>query len=321
MPFGDQTFPAFNTQDAETTAVVQDGDTLVIGGLIGEQKTKSRAGIPYLMDLPVFGRFFGTTSDSSRRTELIILLKPSVIRNRAESWQVTNDFKSKLDSVKAELERMARDRKAHERKLKPQDQSAPAEHMHENPPSPPPAPVLAPGESMPAPPPPPLPLPEPSAAIIPQAFYAAMAPAIQPSESRVEVKGDPPVVAIAKPVARVNAVQPMPQQPAKALSLIAPPESVVSKKPPRPGAAPRSVEAISGWAVQVASFSTNKAAEMLATKLLAQGFDAYVKSGIYEQKTWHRVRIGRLGAFKEAVQLKDSIVANKPFKDAFVLVQ
>ncbi|MBI3064432.1 MAG: type II and III secretion system protein, partial [Deltaproteobacteria bacterium] len=57
-----ETFPSFNTQDAETTAVVHDGETLVIGGLIGERKSKTRSGIPYLMNLPVVGRFFGTTN-------------------------------------------------------------------------------------------------------------------------------------------------------------------------------------------------------------------------------------------------------------------
>ena len=80
-----ETFPTFNTQDAETTAVVLDGETLVIGGLIGENKTRTRSGIPYLMDIPVFGRFFGTTNDTLDRTELIMLITPHVVRNRDEA--------------------------------------------------------------------------------------------------------------------------------------------------------------------------------------------------------------------------------------------
>jgi type II secretory pathway component GspD/PulD (secretin) len=107
---GQDSFPAFNTQDAETTAVVHDGETLVIGGLIGERKSKGRSGIPYLMDIPVIGRFFSTTNDSNDRTELIMLITPRVVRNRAESREVTEDFKSKVNAVRNELERIERDR-------------------------------------------------------------------------------------------------------------------------------------------------------------------------------------------------------------------
>src|SRR6185436_7260636 len=112
IPIGGQgeTFPTFNTQDAETTAVVLDGETLVIGGLIGELKSRTRQGIPYLMDIPVVGRFFGTTTDSLDRTELIMLITPHVVRNRDEARQVTEDFKKSLSAVRNELERMGRER-------------------------------------------------------------------------------------------------------------------------------------------------------------------------------------------------------------------
>jgi len=83
---------------------------LVIGGLIGENKTRTRSGIPYLMDIPVFGRFFGTTSDTLDRTELIMLITPHVVRNRDEAKQVTEDFKKSLSAVRNELERMGRER-------------------------------------------------------------------------------------------------------------------------------------------------------------------------------------------------------------------
>ncbi len=107
---GGDTFPAFDTRQAETTAVVQDGDSLVIGGIITDNKNRTRSGIPYLMDIPVIGRFFETTRDDSERTELIMLITPHVIRNRDESTTVSQDFKNKLSVLKNELERMERDR-------------------------------------------------------------------------------------------------------------------------------------------------------------------------------------------------------------------
>ena len=116
------TFPSFDTRQAETTAVVQDGDTLAIGGIITENKTRDRSGIPYLMEIPVFGRFFGSTTDALRKTELIMLITPNVIRTRQESHVVTEELKSRLSSVRNELERIRRER---ERELERQKKFTP----------------------------------------------------------------------------------------------------------------------------------------------------------------------------------------------------
>ncbi len=103
--FGNTNSPSFTTRDAETTAVVQDGDTLAIGGIISDTTRRDRAGIPYLMDLPVVGRLFGTTNDTTDRTELVMLITPHVVRNRDEAQVVTEAFKDKVYGVRNELER------------------------------------------------------------------------------------------------------------------------------------------------------------------------------------------------------------------------
>lgn len=103
--FGNTSSPSFTTRDAETTAVVQDGDTLAIGGIISDTTRRDRTGVPYLMDLPVLGRLFGTTNDTKDRTELVMLITPHVVRNRDEAHQVTEAFKDKVYGVRNELER------------------------------------------------------------------------------------------------------------------------------------------------------------------------------------------------------------------------
>jgi general secretion pathway protein D len=103
--FGNTNSPSFTTRDAETTAVVQDGDTLAIGGIISDTTRRDKSGIPYLMDLPVLGRLFGTTNDTTDRTELVMLITPHVVRNRDEAQQVTEGFKEKIYGVRNELER------------------------------------------------------------------------------------------------------------------------------------------------------------------------------------------------------------------------
>ncbi|MEE8076717.1 MAG: type II secretion system secretin GspD [Candidatus Binatia bacterium] len=105
---GQDSFSSFVTRDAETTAVVQDGDTLVIGGIIDERFSRDRIGIPFLMDIPVLGQFFRVDTDDFDRTELVILITPHVIRNRNEAKNVTDKYIDSLSSVKRELEKMKR---------------------------------------------------------------------------------------------------------------------------------------------------------------------------------------------------------------------
>lgn len=103
------TFPSFATRDVETTAVVKDGESLIIGGIFSEDRSRGRSGIPFFMDIPVFGWFFRNTKDTlTERTELIIIITPHVIRNLEESRRVTDEFRDKLSTVAGEIERMRR---------------------------------------------------------------------------------------------------------------------------------------------------------------------------------------------------------------------
>ena len=111
-------FPSFDIRQAETTAVVQDGDSLAIGGIIADNKNETRTGIPYLMDVPVLGRLFRNTVDTSIRTELIFLITPHVIRNRSEGTQVTEELKSKLSILRNDLEKVRLERERDLEKMK-----------------------------------------------------------------------------------------------------------------------------------------------------------------------------------------------------------
>jgi type II secretory pathway component GspD/PulD (secretin) len=90
--FSGSTQIILNKTEATSALVVQDGQTIVIGGLIREDPTTSLSGIPYLSKIPVLGYFFGNRSRTVTRTELIILLKPRVIRNVQDATGATSDF-------------------------------------------------------------------------------------------------------------------------------------------------------------------------------------------------------------------------------------
>jgi general secretion pathway protein D len=96
--------PTFTTRKAETSVVVNSGETLVIGGIIAEANNDDREGVPYLMDIPVLGRLFRSDTSSKRRTELIVLITPFVVRDRDEARSVTADFRRRVDTVLEDVE-------------------------------------------------------------------------------------------------------------------------------------------------------------------------------------------------------------------------
>jgi len=86
-------------RDVATQVAVQSGQTVLLGGLITQDDEKTNSGVPFLSDIPVFGRLFGTTNRSRTRTELIVLITPKVIRGSQDAKQVTDDYQSKFESL------------------------------------------------------------------------------------------------------------------------------------------------------------------------------------------------------------------------------
>jgi type IV pilus assembly protein PilQ len=69
----------FTKQTASNRLLVNDGETAVIGGLTVTEVTRSKAGIPLLVDLPLVGKLFGFSTDRERRRDLIILVTPHIV--------------------------------------------------------------------------------------------------------------------------------------------------------------------------------------------------------------------------------------------------
>ena len=70
-----------SSRKVENTVVVNDGETVVIGGLISESFTDSVSGVPYLKDIPYLGWLFKTKSESIRKINMLIFLTPHIIRS------------------------------------------------------------------------------------------------------------------------------------------------------------------------------------------------------------------------------------------------
>ncbi len=294
---GQDEFPAFDTRQAETTAVVQDGDTLAIGGIIADNRTRSRSGIPYLMDIPVIGRFFGTTTDTIDRTELIMLITPHVIRNRDQGQQVTEDFKKSLSTVRDELERIAREREKLQRRPLEQKPALPGPSGDVAPPPNPPA---------------------PSANVAP-APVPNETPPLRKINSPDPVPGTESEGRTGGAPANLSAGDKVTAQPPLALSVMRP--LAAAPKAPGPAVPTPSAGAkpMRQWTVQVASLVFEKDARRLAEDLRKNGYDAYVTTFENENKVWHRVRVGRFADPGAASELKNSFAASPQFKHAYVV--
>lgn len=89
-------YPSFYKRTVTTTLTVGHGQTIVLGGLIRENKSGGRSGVPVLMDVPILGHLFGSTNRTFSKTELIILLTPRVIANLDDVAMVTEAFERKV---------------------------------------------------------------------------------------------------------------------------------------------------------------------------------------------------------------------------------
>ena len=72
--------PGFRTRRTHTTVELNDGETLVVGGLLSQEMTKNASKIPMVSDLPVLGDLFKSDKFSKGETELLVLVSPSLVR-------------------------------------------------------------------------------------------------------------------------------------------------------------------------------------------------------------------------------------------------
>ena len=85
---------------AQTTVIVKDANTVVIGGLIGDETTTTDYKVPCLGDIPLLGYLFKGTSKNREKTNLFIFLTPRIIQNPAEARKIYLDKKEQIETIK-----------------------------------------------------------------------------------------------------------------------------------------------------------------------------------------------------------------------------
>jgi general secretion pathway protein D len=85
--------PEFKKREAETSVVLVNNQTLVLGGLIQNRRTVIKNGIPFLNRIPVLGYLFGFTEERIEKTELLLLITPRVVGTAVEAARLTEEMR------------------------------------------------------------------------------------------------------------------------------------------------------------------------------------------------------------------------------------
>ncbi len=89
--------PVISTREASTRAIIRDGQTVVIGGLIGESHDYVDSGIPFLKDIPLLGFLFKRRSSVRNRTELAIFVTPHIVRSDADADSIRERIRRRMN--------------------------------------------------------------------------------------------------------------------------------------------------------------------------------------------------------------------------------
>jgi len=84
--------PPIDTRKLKTEAAVQSGETVLLAGLIDDRTTHTSGGFPGLSRIPVIGGLFGHQSSGKGRTETIILITPTIVRDPKEARDLTDEY-------------------------------------------------------------------------------------------------------------------------------------------------------------------------------------------------------------------------------------
>ncbi|MDX1952802.1 MAG: secretin N-terminal domain-containing protein [Verrucomicrobiota bacterium] len=110
--------PLVNSRQAEATLTVRDGDMIMLGGFISENKSKNKSGVPFLKDIPGIGALFRSKNTSNDRTELIILMKATVLQTPEDAALIARSERAQLPGVAAAEQEFDRSQEKYKKQLK-----------------------------------------------------------------------------------------------------------------------------------------------------------------------------------------------------------
>ncbi|OVE76181.1 type II secretion system protein GspD [bacterium E08(2017)] len=96
---GDTEWPTMNTRQLKASVMVKDKETIVLGGLVKKDISKTNKGIPFLRKLPIIGALFRSKSDGTVKSEVVVFITPYVLDNDTEIREEAERRKASLASA------------------------------------------------------------------------------------------------------------------------------------------------------------------------------------------------------------------------------
>ena len=91
--------PPINNKSVTSQVAVQSGQTVFLGGLIAEQDSRGRTGVPYLSRLPLIGPLFGSKTKAQNRSETLVMITPTVIETAVDLKDISADMEKEFSRV------------------------------------------------------------------------------------------------------------------------------------------------------------------------------------------------------------------------------
>jgi len=91
--------PPINNKSVNSQVAVQSGQTVFLGGLISEQDSRGRSGVPYLSRLPLIGPLFGSRTKAQNRSETLVMITPTVIETAVDLKYISEDLEKEFSRV------------------------------------------------------------------------------------------------------------------------------------------------------------------------------------------------------------------------------
>jgi len=92
-----------NKRNIKTTVLVEDRETIVLGGLIDDDVQESVKKVPVLGDIPLLGRLFKTTSTSRTKRNLMVFLRPTIVRDAEDVRAISNRKYNYFQAIENDL--------------------------------------------------------------------------------------------------------------------------------------------------------------------------------------------------------------------------
>ncbi|MFH2079654.1 MAG: type II and III secretion system protein, partial [Pseudomonadota bacterium] len=90
--------PSIFSRRLQTSLSLQDGESMLLGGLISSSTTEGTSKVPGLGDIPVLGKLFQSSRNQESRTELLMLITPYVIEDASQARAITDAVRSRFEN-------------------------------------------------------------------------------------------------------------------------------------------------------------------------------------------------------------------------------